>query len=281
MVSIPFDNPGSREIRFLQEAARFGELHARLWSDAAVRQRTGREPRFPAAERLYFLEAIRFVRSARIVELPADPADPGDPQIRPEAGGPPPELWVVDERSAHPDLAARCRARGQDCRVLTDQDLAGYPALEPGPPRTGQRKVLVTGSFDWLHSGHVRFLEEVSGLGDLYVVVGHDRNIQLLKGPGHPLFPEQERSYLCGAIRFVHQALVSSGDGWLDAEPEIARLRPDVYAVNEDGDKPEKAAFCRAHGIEYVVLKRTPKPGLSPRSSTDLKARLPQGPAGA
>ena len=270
VVSLPFDNPGSREIRFLQEAARFGEIHARLWSDAAVRQATGREPRFPAAERLYFLESVRFVRDARIVERPADPSDAQDPS----------GLWVVDGRAGHPDQVAFCRARGLDCRVLTDADLAGHPAWEPGPPTPGRRKVLVTGSFDWFHTGHVRFLEEVSALGDLYVVVGHDRNIQLLKGPGHPLFPEQERSYLCGAIRFVHQALVSSGDGWLDAEPEIARLRPDVYAVNEDGDKPEKAAFCRAHGIEYVVLQRTPKPGLAPRSSTDLKARLAQGPAG-
>jgi hypothetical protein len=41
--------------------------------------------------------------------------------------------------------------------------------------------------------------------------------------------------------------------------------------VNEDGDVPEKRAFCKEHGIEYVVLKRTPKEGLPERLSTNLR----------
>ena len=62
-----------------------------------------------------------------------------------------------------------------------------------------------------------------------------------------------------------------SGSGWMDAEPEIADIRPTHYVVNEDGDQPEKRAFCRAHGIEYVVLRRVPHAGLPARSSTDLR----------
>jgi cytidyltransferase-like protein len=129
----------------------------------------------------------------------------------------------------------------------------------------------VTGCYDFFHSGHVRFFEEMSGLGDLFVVVGNDKNVCFLKGPGHPLLTESERRYTVGAIRYVKQALVSTGMGWMDAEPEIARIKPDVYAVNEDGDKPEKREFCRTHGLDYVVLKRVPKEGLARRSSTDLR----------
>ncbi len=129
----------------------------------------------------------------------------------------------------------------------------------------------MTGCYDWLHSGHVRFFEEASAYGDLYVVVGNDANVRNLKGEGHPLFPEELRRYMAGAIRFVHQALVTSGWGWMDAEPEIIRLRPEIYLVNEDGDKPEKQEFCRRHQLEYVVLKRLPKPGLPARSSTHLR----------
>jgi hypothetical protein len=69
----------------------------------------------------------------------------------------------------------------------------------------------------------------------------------------------------------VKQAFISSGMGWMDAEPEILRLQPDIYAVNEDGDKPEKAEFCRKKGLEYRVLKRRPKPGLPRRESTSLR----------
>jgi cytidyltransferase-like protein len=133
------------------------------------------------------------------------------------------------------------------------------------------KKVIVTGCFDWLHSGHVRFFEETSALGDLYVILGHDANVLLLKGEGHPLFPENERRYMVQAIKHVKQALVSSGSGWMDAQPEIDLIKPDMYAVNEDGDKPEKRAFCEAHGIEYVVLKRLPKEGLPKRESTALR----------
>jgi cytidyltransferase-like protein len=131
--------------------------------------------------------------------------------------------------------------------------------------------VIVTGCYDWFHSGHVRFFEEVSELGDLYVVVGHDDNVRMLKGEGHPLFPAAQRRYMAGAIRHVRKALISSGHGWLDAEPEIRRIRPDIYAVNEDGDRPEKREYCSAHGIEYRVLERLPKEGLPRRQSTELR----------
>ena len=73
------------------------------------------------------------------------------------------------------------------------------------------------------------------------------------------------------SIRFVKQSLISTGHGWMDAEPEIEKIKPDFYAVNEDGDKPEKREFCQEHGIEYVVLKRVPKAGLTARQSTDLR----------
>ena len=85
------------------------------------------------------------------------------------------------------------------------------------------------------------------------------------------MFPQAERRYVVQSIRFVKQAFVSSGSGWMDAEPEIARIKPDIYVVNEDGDVAEKRSFCEAHGTQYVVLKRTPKEGLPKRQSVDLR----------
>ena len=149
--------------------------------------------------------------------------------------------------------------------------MRGFPERPEEASTTGAKKVIVTGCYDWFHSGHVRFFEEVSQLGDLYVVVGHDANIRFLKGEGHPLFPQDQRRYMAQGVRFVRQALVATGDGWLDAQPEINRLKPDIYAVNEDGDRPEKRQFCEAHGIEYRVLKRIPKDGLPRRASTNLR----------
>ena len=149
--------------------------------------------------------------------------------------------------------------------------MSGFPEPLPMPSTPGRKKVVVTGCYDWFHSGHVRFTEEVSAYGDLYVIIGHDANIRLLKGNGHPLFPEAERRYVVGSIKYVKQALIATGNGWVDADPDIRRLKPDIYAVNEDGDKPEKREFCKANGIDYVVLRRDPRPGLPKRNSTDLR----------
>ena len=140
------------------------------------------------------------------------------------------------------------------------------------PRLEGKKKVIVTGCYDWLHTGHVRFFEEVAEYGDVYAVVGNDANVALLKGAGHPQFPEDERRFVVGSLKYVKQALVATGSGWLDAEPEIQRIKPDIYAVNEDGNKPQKREYCEQHGIQYLVLKRLPKPGLTARvSSTGLR----------
>lgn len=76
---------------------------------------------------------------------------------------------------------------------------------------------------------------------------------------------------MVAAVRYVTEAIITSGHGWMDAEPEVERYKPDIYLVNEDGDKPEKRAFCAEHGLRYVVLRRQPKEGLPRRQSTDLR----------
>jgi cytidyltransferase-like protein len=156
-------------------------------------------------------------------------------------------------------------------RVISAAARAGFPIPDPAPPPPGAPRVVVTGCYDWLHSGHIRFFMDAAACGALFAVVGSDRNVELLKGPGHPLQHEEERRYMVGAVKSVHQCLVSSGSGWMDAEPEIAEIGATHYVVNEDGDQPEKRAFCAAHGIAYVVLRRVPHAGLPARSSTELR----------
>jgi cytidyltransferase-like protein len=266
VVTGPFDDLRSSHLRFLEEASKLGGLTILLWPDSAVARLTGQPPKFPAAERLYLLSAVRHVAQVRVA---SEPVQAG---ALPEMAGLSADVWVVGEAQASTQAAAQARARGLDYRILPAAQTAGYPK----PPRPasipgGRKRVVVTGCYDWFHSGHVRFFEEVSAYGDLYVIVGHDANIRLLKGEGHPLFPQEERRYMVGSIRFVTQALISSGDGWLDADPEIRQLKPDIYAVNEDGDKGGKREYCAKLGLEYLVLRRTPAPGLAQRSSTRLR----------
>jgi cytidyltransferase-like protein len=265
VVAGSFDDIRSKQIRFLEEASKLGELTVLLWTDAAIQRLTGQVPKFPLVERQYLLERIRYVHRVAAIDAPA-----ARDTLPPVAGGGP-QVWVVPEAQGSAAKRAFCAARGLEYRVLRDGDLRGFPVQAPAPSIPARQKIVVTGCYDWFHTGHVRFCEEVSAYGDLYVIVGNDRTIRQLKGEGHPLIGEAERRYVIGSVRFVTQALISSGEGWLDADPEIRALQPDIYAVNEDGDKGGKREYCAKLGIQYLVLQRTPAPGLPRRTSTDLR----------
>ncbi len=267
VVSGSFDNLRSAHVRFLEQAAKLGKVHVALWSDQAIARLEGKPPTFPERERAYLLVSLRFVDCLSLAHEVRSPDDP------PDCANRKPDVWVVDEISDSPAKREHAKSHGIEYRVIPAAELKGFPVASSQPPdaKRQRKKVIVTGCYDWFHSGHVRFFEEASALGDLYAVVGHDANIRLLKGEGHPLLSQAERVYMVGAARFVHHALISTGHGWMDAEPEIERIKPDIYLVNEDGDKPEKRKFCAQHGIEYIVLKRVPKEGLPKRESTALR----------
>ncbi len=135
------------------------------------------------------------------------------------------------------------------------------------------KKVFVSGCYDLLHSGHVEFFRQASAYGSLYVGIGSDATILQLKGH-RTLYSENERLFMVKAIRYVQDAFINQGSGMMDFVPTVDFLKPDIFVVNEDGSSPEKEAFCKDRGIEYVVLKRTPQEGLEARSSTDIKNAL-------
>lgn len=134
-------------------------------------------------------------------------------------------------------------------------------------------KVFVSGCFDVLHSGHVRFFEEASQYGDLYVSIGSDKTIKKLKHR-KTLYNEQERLYMVSSIKFVHKAFIASGNGKLDFLKEIKLLNPDIFFVNTDGNSKEKRNFIESLGIKYIVGNRIPKDLLPVRSTTVIRNKL-------
>jgi cytidyltransferase-like protein len=265
VVTGSFDDLWSQDIRFLQEASRLGEVTVLLWSDMTERAISGRAPKFPEEERLYLLRALRYVHD--VIVVCGDVGDHGLPHVAELA----PQVWAVRETDDSPAKKHYCVLQGISYHVVRNETMQSIPPPAPLCVAPGRKSVVVTGCFDWFHSGHVRFFEEAAELGDLYVTVGNDANLRELKGEGHPLFPQEERRYMVQSVRHVKHAMVATGHGWLDAEPEMERIKPDYYVVNEDGDKPIKREYCEKHGIEYRVLRRVPKSGLPRRTSTNLR----------
>jgi cytidyltransferase-like protein len=135
------------------------------------------------------------------------------------------------------------------------------------------KKVFVSGCFDLLHAGHIAFFKTAAQFGKLYVSVGADRNLLLLKGKA-PFFSQEERLYLIRSIRFVEEAFIATGSGILDFAPDLERIKPDIFIVNADGHTVEKERLCGNLGIEYKILERIPEDGLPARASSSIKQEL-------
>jgi cytidyltransferase-like protein len=135
-----------------------------------------------------------------------------------------------------------------------------------------RKKVFASGCFDLLHAGHVEFLKNASKFGELYVSLGSDKNVKMLKEI-NPTYSQEERLFILNNLKSVKKAFISEGMGIMDFVEDLKKIKPDVFVVNEDGHTKEKEGLCKSLGIEYKVLKRTPKKGLPPRSSTQLRAK--------
>ena len=110
-----------------------------------------------------------------------------------------------------------------------------------------KRVVLASGTFDLLHLGHVRFLEEAKKAGgkdaELVVIVARDSTVKARKGK-MPVMPEDQRRALVESLKVVDEAILGLDD--FSIGKVIEKIKPDVIAVGHDQD-----------GIEQEVLNAT------------------------
>ncbi|GAA2295679.1 hypothetical protein GCM10010149_49980 [Nonomuraea roseoviolacea subsp. roseoviolacea] len=102
------------------------------------------------------------------------------------------------------------------------------PYAQPGA-------AVVTGVFDILHVGHVRYLGAVAARGlPLVVGVEDDPRVRAWKGPSRPLNPAAERAEVMAALRFVAGVFIVTGapeaHGPEDYIDLLAPMRPGALA---------------------------------------------------
>lgn len=140
--------------------------------------------------------------------------------------------------------------------------------------------VLVSGCYDLLHAGHLRFFADARALGDrLAVSVASDETIAKLKHR-MPALQQAERLALISALRQVDYAEIGAGpDPRLDFATVADSARADVLAATTD-DKyaAEKKTWCANRGIPYVSLAKAPAGG---NSSTSIRRRIAAAPESA
>ncbi len=90
------------------------------------------------------------------------------------------------------------------------------------------KKVLIAGTFDLLHPGHIYLINEAAKLGDVYVIVATDKNRQLYSGEA-PIIPEEQRLAVIKSIKNVKVAKLGRHDN--DTLKTVEEIKPDIVLL--------------------------------------------------
>ena len=108
--------------------------------------------------------------------------------------------------------------------------------------------VLVCGSFDMFHRGHLEFLEFSKAKGDILIVLlNSDSSIRKYKGSHRPIISQQDRAYILQALEVVDYVLIFND---LTPENYFKKILPDVFCNGLDWGK-------NFVGIDVLTKNRT------------------------
>ena len=115
------------------------------------------------------------------------------------------------------------------------------------------RTVITFGTFDVFHVGHVRVLQRAAALGDRLVVGVSADALNIAKKGRPPVFTQEERLEIVGALRVVDEVFVEES---LEQKRDyILKFGADVLVMGDDwaGKFDWVSDVC-----EVVYLPRTP-----------------------
>ena len=113
-----------------------------------------------------------------------------------------------------------------------------------------KKRVVVFGTFDMLHPGHLWFLKAAKRYGtELVVVVSRDATVRAEKHH-RPVLRERERLTMVRALRCVSRAELGDTPGrWT----MIRKLKPDVICIGHDQNTKHPA--LKDHAVRVVRIR--------------------------
>ncbi|MHA1683707.1 MAG: adenylyltransferase/cytidyltransferase family protein [Promethearchaeota archaeon] len=121
----------------------------------------------------------------------------------------------------------------------------------------GEKKrkiIMIAGTFDIIHPGHVYLIEKASEMGDVVAVVGTDEIVEKLKGK-KPVIPENQRVFMVSRLKGVKRAVLGYHD--TDFTRLIADITPDVILMGPDQGPSDETMKKMINRLESSVeIKR-------------------------
>ncbi len=117
-------------------------------------------------------------------------------------------------------------------------------------------RVMASGVFDILHTGHISYLEQAKATGDeLVVVVACDSTVR--KRKHEPVTPEAMRLRIVQSLKPVDRAVLGKDTG--DLFETVAEVRPDIIMLGFDQtfDEKELQAQLAERGFSAKVMRAT------------------------
>ncbi len=139
------------------------------------------------------------------------------------------------------------------------------------------RTVLASGSFDLVHYGHVRFLEEAKKAGGkdarLIVIVARDTTVEKLKGI-KPIIPEDQRRAVVEALKPVDEALLGFEN--MSIMDVVLQLKPDIIAVGHDQHYVEEEVkrIALMKDIDFKIIRIGRFGPLDLNSSSKIRRKI-------
>lgn len=95
-------------------------------------------------------------------------------------------------------------------------------------------KIVINGTFDVIHLGHLHLLSYARSIINsyVYVLIDSDRRVRELKGPKRPFNSEYERASLLFALKYVDR--VDIFDSAEELENIIKNFEPDLMVKGSD-----------------------------------------------